>query len=131
MEIQSLFGNVVSYGGSLYTNTTQLQAALFANIASNVAINGNISPNIIGVPLIMPYPYTLQAINLTLGDGTKNISALFTAGILNPYSVAKQIILDTTAPSVPILTAPINGVAVNGTIALSRSGASDAGAGIS
>lgn len=59
------------------------------------------------------------------------MSALFTAGTLNPYSVAKQIILDTTAPSVPTLITPINGVAVNGTITLSRSGATDAGAGIS
>lgn len=131
MEIQSSFGNIISYGGNIYTNTTQLQATLFANIAVNVAINGNINPSIVWVPLIMPFPYTLQAINLTPGDGVKNISALFTTGSLNPYSVAKQITLDTTAPTLPTLNAPINGVAVTGAIVLSRSWANDIGAWLS
>ncbi len=131
MELQSSFGNIVSYGGNIYSNTTQIQAALFSNIATSVAINGAIVNPIIGVPLVMPFPYTIQAINLTPWDEAKSITALFTAWSLNPYSVAKQIILDTTAPSIPTLTAPINGVAVNGDIALSRSGASDAWADIS
>lgn len=131
MEFQSMRWNVVNIQGTLYTNTTQLQAALFANIASNVAINGNINPIVVWVPLLAPFPYSLQAINLTPGDGVKNISALFTAWSLNPYSVAKQITLDTTDPIPPILTTPINGVAVTGNIVLSRSGASDAGAWLS
>lgn len=131
MEFQSMRWNVANIQGSLYTNTTQIQAALFANIASNVSINGNINPTVIGVPLLAPFPYTLQAINLTPGDGVKNLSAVFSSGTLNPYSVAKQITLDTTAPSVPTLTAPISGVAVTGAIILSRSGASDLWAGLS
>lgn len=131
MELQSNFWNIINYGGNIYSSTTQIQAALFSNITTNVAINGAIVNPVIWVPLLLPFPYTMQAINLTPGDGIKNFTALFTAWSLNPYSVAKQVILDTTAPTVPTLTTPINGVAVTGTITLSRSGASDAWAGIS
>src|SRR3989338_8982039 len=131
MEFQSSFGSVIKTNGIVYTNTTQVQAALFANITSNVSVNGDIGTNISGVPLLMPFPYTLQAINLTAGDGTKNITALFSSGSLNSYSVTKQIVLDTTAPTTPTQIEPIGGVSVSGAITMSRTGANDAGAGMS
>lgn len=130
MEFQSSFGNVAQHNGNIYTNTTQVQAALFANMTSNVSLNGDINPNVSNVPLQAPFPYTLQAINLTPGEWTKNITALFTQWTLNPYSVAKQIILDTTDPTPPGLLWPINGETVSGDITFERSGASDDGAGI-
>jgi len=42
IELQSTFGNIINYGGNTYSSTTQIQAALFSNIATNVAVNGSI-----------------------------------------------------------------------------------------
>jgi hypothetical protein len=131
MEFQSVFGNVIQYNGNIYSNTTQIQAALFANMPSNVSINGNINPNIGGVPLLAPYPYTLQAINLIPGDGVKNISALFSTGTINPFSVAKQITLDTTAPTQAQLIQPLNGESIINNTIFSRTGSIDTGVGMS
>jgi len=127
MEFESVFGNVIKHNGNIYTNTTQLQWAVFANMSSSININGDINPAINNVSVVMPFPYSLQAINLNPGDGTKSITAVISTGSLNPVSVTKQVILDTTPPISPTLTNPTNNTYP---LTLSREGASDMGAGV-
>ncbi len=131
MDFTSLFGTVVQSGNTYYTNTTQLQAILASNMATTVSINGNLSPTIIVFNLFTPFPYGVQAIQLTAGDGLKNLTALFTAGVLTPFSTVKSVILDTISPTNLTLLSPANGGTVTGTFTLDWSDAVDSGAGLS
>jgi len=131
MDFASLFGTVVQSGTTYYTNTTQLQAILASNMSTSVSINGNLSPTIIGFNLFAPFPYGVQAIQLTAGDGLKNLTALFTTGVLTPFSTVKSVILDTISPTNLTLLSPANGGTVTGTFTLDWSDAVDSGAGLS
>lgn len=131
LDFASLFGNVVQSGNTYYTNTTQLQAILASNMSTTVSINGNLSPTIIGFNLFSPFPYGVQAIQLTAGDGLKNLTALFTTGVLTPFSTVKSVILDTMTPTNLTLLSPANGGTVTGTFTLDWSDAIDSGAGLS
>lgn len=132
MDFASLFGTVIQSGSTYYTNTTQLQALLASNMATTVAINGNISPTVVGFNLLSPFHYGVQAIQLTPGEGAKNITALFTAGVLTPFSTVKVVILDTIAPTNLTLLSPANGGTVTGNFVLDWSDAlDDSGSGLS
>lgn len=131
MDLASLFGTVVQSGSTYYTNTTQLQAIVASNMSTTVSINGNLSPTIVGFNIFTPFPYGVQAIQLTPGDGVKNLTALFTAGVLTPFSTVSVVVLDTVAPNNLTLLSPANGGTVTGTFTLDWSDAVDSGAGLS
>ena len=75
-------------------------------------------------------PSTTYSLALTPGDGTKTVYIAFWTGT-ESITIIKSIILDTTAPTLPILTSPTNGAAATGAFNITRSWSSDTGVGLS
>lgn len=125
VSLDSLFGNVNFVNWTYYTNTTQLIAHIFANMAVTANINWDISPSQLGLSLTTPFPYITQAITLTNGDGQKNLSTTLLATGLPNKTVATSVILDTQDPSTPTIGSPTNGQTINGNVTFDWSDAND------
>ncbi len=130
MELGSMFGNVLMYNNNLYTDTTQIQAHLYANIAGTVDISWQLNPALNNISLPTSFPYSMQAVNLQPGDGTKNLTAIFSANGISPVTVNKSIILDTTAPTTPTLISPLSNTS-SSSPTFSWNASTDAGIGLS
>ena len=63
--------NILNIGGELFTNLTTLQWSAYAEQASDLEIDGDVTPNVIGsIPAMQQ---TLIPFSLTPGDGIKNV----------------------------------------------------------
>ena len=116
VNLDSLFWDINFVDGIYYTNTTQLIANIFANMAVTADINWDITPSQLGLSLTMPFPYITQAITLTNNDGQKNLSTTLSATGLPDKTVATSVVLDTQDPSTATITSPSNGQTINGNV---------------
>ncbi|HMS91830.1 MAG TPA: hypothetical protein PKC87_06400, partial [Candidatus Absconditabacterales bacterium] len=128
--IPPLSGTVTSNNSYSGYTTISFPINLWTNISAQFSITGDITGT-----TSLPYtgivnPSITHFLGLVPGDGTKTIYITFLTGN-QTYSINKSIVLDTTAPTIPILSSPISGEIISGTCTLNRSTVVDSGVGLS
>ena len=123
----TLTGTHILYTG--YTND-YVPLVLWTNKAAQFSITGDLA----GLPI--PYTGTVNAsttYNLSVAtgsDGLKRLYITFSTGS-ETTGITYTITLDTTAPTAPVLTSPINGNLATGGFALTWNTSTDTGVGLS
>lgn len=116
--------NSLLYASTYYTKSQTITINIASNMEATYSIWGDLSPSISGYS-----QNDSRGINLTAGDGQKNIYATFSRSGTQDSS-STFVILDTTPPSAVELLTPSDESSLNSNVSISWSGGTDAGIGL-